>query len=497
VRLLRRLGRGVAPRRRDGQRRVVARVVTLALLGWCVAVVPPLAQGVSAGEVGVSAPLQNVRGTYERPVRRSDKTLDVDATFERLLALNVNTYVYSIKYASDFSTLVDSFLQTAKFHGIKVWVRLAPRCVDGDGNPIENCMLPFGDNFNSWAAAIAHLSSAFPETLTAWTIDDFSHHVRDFRSRMPTIRNITQTIQPSLKFLPIVYAYDDELPVTIDLVGQYIDGIILPFNDVPNRNTMMTARMDGQLRDARTRLPGKTLILMVYVQGLSSTEVRPDVDYVTTLTLQGMNLLREGVINGVVMYQLWLPLPGRPQFGGVNYSHGDGRGAAVFAIHPDKPTAAGDFGAGYTSITVPSGSTSCRLTAWHYDSRGVPTATGHRFKQILVNGTVVWEQDVALDPPEWRQTPSLNLWPHLRSTGTNELRLRLIEKRGTGNLNVRLQFDDIALSGGCSIGNPSFEASGGWTYTRVGGEVLGTQIIYDPIFSETIFNCISLIFRAF
>jgi hypothetical protein len=72
-----------------------------------------------------------------------------------------------------------------------------------------------------------------------------------------------------------------------------------------------------------------------------------------------------------------------------------------------------------------------------------PTA-GYHFKQVLIDGRVVWDEDVAGGSNEWRQI-DLDLSGVARaSAATNVVvTFRLLDKRGVGNFGVRWRLKDL------------------------------------------------------
>jgi hypothetical protein len=86
-----------------------------------------------------------------------------------------------------------------------------------------------------------------------------------------------------------------------------------------------------------------------------------------------------------------------------------------------------------------------RLSFRERDDYTGPTA-GYHFKQLLVNGAVVWEEDVAGGSNAWRQV-TVNM-PAAGPTSTNlTIAFRLLDKRGVGNFNVRWQVKDLQAKG--------------------------------------------------
>jgi hypothetical protein len=77
-----------------------------------------------------------------------------------------------------------------------------------------------------------------------------------------------------------------------------------------------------------------------------------------------------------------------------------------------------------------------------------PTA-GYHYKQVLVDGAVVWEEDVAGGTSGWHKV-TIDVSQQLRGKSTCTLALRLVEKKGVSNFPLRwdvkeLRGDDLQL----------------------------------------------------
>jgi hypothetical protein len=72
-----------------------------------------------------------------------------------------------------------------------------------------------------------------------------------------------------------------------------------------------------------------------------------------------------------------------------------------------------------------------------------PTA-GYHFKQLLVNGTVVWEEDVAGGSGDWRPI-SVDATSAVRGRTNVTIAFRLLDKKGVSNFGVRWQMRNLSL----------------------------------------------------
>jgi hypothetical protein len=466
-----------------------------------------------------AAASSDVRATFAAPIRGDDGRVNVHATIRRVRALHANAYAFQIKRDTDWQDL-RRFARVAQVRELDVWVYLAPPCRPSGGECPD--YEPFQDDYVAWAAAIARLSVSYP-VVTAWVIDDFATHTEPPRdqtqryvsftpSYMSTIREAVRNIQPRLELYPVVYRY---LLTSrfVETYARFFDALIMPYQDDPYRNNLLTDTLPQQLEDASELLEPRRreLILMVYAHPLSSRgatprtrkiTVPPDVEYVRRATSVGLRYSRAGVIAGVIQYVLPL-IPGRPQVSEVS-AHSGGS-MAVAAVDGGTATSAGNWAGALTRIVLDSRSSKCRMKIWHRDNRTVDSRVGYQVKQVLVAGDTVWQRDVASDGTAWYTSRRLDLTPYL-ARGQAQLILRLYEKSGVSNYRVSVRFDDISLTGCHTTGDPGFESSGSaWTYIRRGGPVIdGRQTgpviagrhTADPIYSSTVFKAVAELYAS-
>ena len=120
----------------------------------------------------------------------------------------------------------------------------------------------------------------------------------------------------------------------------------------------------------------------------------------------------------------------------------------------DTPSQAGDFVmAGQSAKVLPTDR--YLLHFRERDNFSGPTA-GYHFKQLLVAGSVVWEEDVAGGAAGWRMVTA-DVTEHVRGKTSVTLALRLLDKKGVSNFGVRWRVSDLRAAGlepGASLGEP-------------------------------------------
>ncbi|MBW2699656.1 MAG: PKD domain-containing protein [Deltaproteobacteria bacterium] len=132
---------------------------------------------------------------------------------------------------------------------------------------------------------------------------------------------------------------------------------------------------------------------------------------------------------------------------GVDLTVFDAKGATGHAFIPVEVSPA----AGYL------------LSFWIKDSYRGPLS-GYYVSQVLVDGSVVWEEDLTGDPG-WRQV-SVNLSAEISGQESTEIALRVLNQAAVLNtelIELSVYFDDVRLFGGDDTGG-DFEGASPWAY---------------------------------
>jgi hypothetical protein len=117
---------------------------------------------------------------------------------------------------------------------------------------------------------------------------------------------------------------------------------------------------------------------------------------------------------------------------------------AEMSFPANTPSQPGDFVQASQSAKVMPGEAH-RLSFRERDDFTGPTA-GYHFKQLVVNGTVAWEEDVAGGNNAWKEVAVDVPAAAQRSTNLT-IAFRLLDKKGVGNFNVRWQVKDLEAQG--------------------------------------------------
>ncbi|WP_156325671.1 hypothetical protein [Nonomuraea sp. SBT364] len=438
------------------------RVTLVVIAALLLAALPRVAHAEPPGVVGTAANLVREAEPRADGVRHVDSKAMVAA----LKALNVNTYAYPM--AGDnhhWTDLRDEFLPLAAAAGIDVWVLVAA--------PSQTCCVsrPHRHDYVAWARDIATLSKSHPN-LVGWSVDDFGYDLRTFTpAYVGQMRAAARAVNPSLKFIPIVY-YAQYTDAFIAEHVPLLDGVIFPFWDDPVRDTSWTWSLSYQVKQLAARLPGTPVYVMPYAYPLSHAAQSPTVSYVEAITEKALELVRTGELAGVVQYKLPY-MPGtsgwtRPATGNLAHT-GDGR--LSFVVQAGTATRAGMWCAATRKAQLVPGATRRTVSFWHRDDRGPGDPAGYHVKQLLLNGRVVWERDVAADQDAW-QRATIDLTAALKGAASATLQWRLYERKGVANYFTDTRVDDIAVTG-LRLSDPGVEDAATWTagLTRRGGPV--------------------------
>lgn len=115
-----------------------------------------------------------------------------------------------------------------------------------------------------------------------------------------------------------------------------------------------------------------------------------------------------------------------------------------FSFPSDTPSEAGDFvAAGQSAKVLPA--ERYRLRFRERDTFTGPTA-GYHFKQLLVDGAVAWEEDVAGGAPGWRDV-AVDVTDKVRGKAGVTIAFRLFDKKGVSNFPVRWRVSGLEAEG--------------------------------------------------
>ncbi|TMR25634.1 hypothetical protein ETD86_00465 [Nonomuraea turkmeniaca] len=458
-------------------------VVFVALL---LSMLPGVSHAEAPGVVGTA-------GNLIREVEpRADgiRHMDTKAMITALKALDANTYVYPLAGGYDhWEDLRNEFLPAAADAGIDVWVMVYA--------PSQSAVSrPHGHDYVKWSSELATLSKSHPN-LIGWTVDDYGFDLRTFTpAYVKQMRDAAKAINSSFKFIPTVY-YSQFTAAFIAEQAPLLDGVIFPFRDEPVRDTSWTWSLSYQVKDLAKRLPGTDIYLMPYAHPLSRTALKPTVSYVEAITKKALEHVRAGELTGVLQYKLPYMSrdPGwtRPTTDNLART---GNGRLSFVVEADTVTMAGMSCGATQKVQLTPGATNRTVSFWHRANRGTGSPAGYHMKQLLLNGRVVWERDVAADPYTW-QKATIDLTAKLAGATSATLQWRLYERKGVGNYSVDVRVDDIVTTG-LTLSDPGVENAVTWTagLARQGGPVHCSAQVYHQNYGADLGARIAKLYAA-
>ncbi len=172
--------------------------------------------------------LAGTRATYCRAPRKADNRVDADRLVAELVELKANTYSFCIHAReTDWDDLI-LFLPKAKTKGIRVWASIVP---PSESAPKQGTTYPepFRLDYKKWAQEFAKLALQHPN-LVAWSIDDFTHNLKDpyTPAFVREMLDGARAINPKLAFVPCCYFPTITPKFAADYVP-LLDGILFPY----------------------------------------------------------------------------------------------------------------------------------------------------------------------------------------------------------------------------------------------------------------------------
>ncbi|MFC7623530.1 hypothetical protein [Microlunatus sp. GCM10028923] len=464
---------------------------------------PGFKAGLPPGGIKSALPGGNTVGGWIReaePRKDGYRHVDTPAMIELLQRIGANHYFFGIwDSPTDFDDLRLEFAPAAQAAGIQLLPYIVP--------PTETyswgrASRPYVMDYLAWAKALAELSLEYP-VLTGWAIDDFDcgDNPAVFTPEyLAEIRETQFAINPDLGFFTCAYygsATSDEFMIKY---GPYIDGIIYPYLDGPNINTIVADRVRQDITEINevARRHDVGLIFLVYTGRFLDGVLAPTAEYAGACVSQAVQAAAEGETFGVVSYGL--QVDGAPTVANERRSmYGDGRGALVASHAGIK---AGDYAELSTKITIDPDSPRYELSFWH--SRAlqlwrIPQRGDFRIL-VLVDGAQVWAADV--HDATWQQLWVQGLDPQGQFDVTSAmidkteatLSFRLTALRDVSGRSVDVGVDHLETIG-FTMADPGFEDASAWQVSSSGGPIVGLVDVFVPDRPEQIIEAVATAYR--
>lgn len=443
--------------------------------------------------------------TVGAPIReakpRADgfKHIDTPAMIARLKQMHVTMYTYGVwDLASDWDDLRNEFAPAAQDAGIDIQVYIVPpsECFLNDQRHLDGrCSRPFNMDYVRWATEIAKLSVEYPN-VTSWGIDDFlvgqngDLFTRDY---LRQVRDAQDAVNPDLKWYVTLY-YDQINATNVDIIKDTLDGVIYPYVGYTN-NTIDPTWLERRLDGARGVLQpaGLELALLVYTGRFLDGMIHPTEDYVAEVMRRAKPYLFDGRISGIIAYGAPVRIdqhqPSR------DYLARTGNGRLSLSVSNFTSTADGAKTTASQQVTVDPDAARKTLTFSHRDPNA-SGSEGYQFKQVLVDDTVVWDQDVTKDPGEtWLKT-TVDLTEALAGKTSATITFRLEHKKGVGWWPLDFAVDDVSARG-LKMRNGGFESKSGWDLSRTHDGLQPYIEIYAKNRPARIINAIGAAYASF
>src|SRR5262249_25089625 len=143
---------------------------------------------------------------------------------------------------------------------------------------------------------------------------------------------------------------------------------------------------------------GKPLYIMTFTEILSKTPIPPKPDYIAEIMDVGLQAMTEGRVAGMITYAL--RKDGNPDSAASNMAHG-GPGHYKLGLPAGVKTEPSARG-GISQVAVVDPAAMHRLGFWHRDNITDAADMGRARLELLVDGNVAWQEDLAMSPlDEW------------------------------------------------------------------------------------------------
>jgi hypothetical protein len=290
-------------------------------------------------------------------------------------------------------------------------------------------------------------------------MDDFRSNPTTFTpAYVQQMESTAKAINPDLDLFPIVYPgqYDSEF---VTDYGPNIDGAIFPYVGGANKDLNDLGPLRDELDAAVSAMQSldEHLYLMPYVAKLSASPHPATAETISAMIDVGLEYMRQGKLDGIMLYGAPLspaPIDCPPSFPGI-----------LQLIAPwNTPTSGGDYVQASEQITVDPAASSYSISFYEQDTFQVLAIDeGYYLKQLLVDGQVVWQTDVATDPGNTWDQITVDLTAALAGKTSATVSFRLDNPKGVHNFGLTYRIAQVTGSG-ITVPDGDFTDPTGWTF---------------------------------
>ena len=190
--------------------------------------------------------------------------MDIDRLLAQLVELHANTYSFCVHVQSTDWDDLKLLLPRAREKGIRVWASLLP---PSESSPRTKWNSePFRLDYQRWAVEFATLSLQEPN-LVAWSIDDFTHNLKETYTPeyVRQMLDAAHQINPKLAFVPCCY-FPTIKPAFVTNYCTLIDGILFPYRHESNKaNLTDPSLVETEIKQLKALVgPDFPIILDIY-----------------------------------------------------------------------------------------------------------------------------------------------------------------------------------------------------------------------------------------
>jgi hypothetical protein len=316
----------------------------------------------------------------------------------------------------------------------------------------RNCI--FGDDYDSWAVFFANMSLKY-KNLQAFIIDDF-HPTKSSNdlftpSYVLKFMQAKNRINPNLRFIPVLY-FDSSAGDELDYYRSgnpykttLADGGTMWYWG-SYRKLYDAATFDAYLKDAHQTIRPKASIIGIYPIAYSQSG---ESMYYGKSTVSDLVAAAVEESDGVHVFAvpLWIHDLGYVKENATIFRQLVNNNPS-FSYRLGVASGYGTFSGWYQGIvqnlSLPSVISSANISFQVKDSRGISDDyLGYHFKQLLVNGVVLWDADASSDSTDTLAIKK-DLKGHLAGSKA-QITIRLYDKISVGNMPVDMYVGNISI----------------------------------------------------
>jgi hypothetical protein len=421
----------------------------------------------SGGIAGVRSSMAggNTVGDQLREARpRADgyRHIDTPRLIAQLKDLHANNYLFQVWGSpTDWEDLRDEFAPAARAAGIEVWVYVVPptEC----WLPKGKCSYPYKMDYVAWSKAIAELSVSYPNVV-GWAIDDFSAGGNPDTFDTDYMERITaaaDALNPDLALYTTAYYDGATSDAFLAKYAPYIEGVFFPYVDTvssPFWRTELTNQLDNVVQHVKAH--GLDVHFMNYTGRQLGSAVDESPEDVAGIIDAVRPYVADGRVAGVISYATPTQLDD-PHVSSQNKARS---GVGRLSLSDFGTQTADHWASGSQKVAVvPRHRGRSTIDFYDYDQFGdeVPGARGYFSKQLLIDGDVVWSEDIVDDRMNAWEKHSVDVTEKVAGKTSVTVAFRLYE-RGTAYTPTDVGIDDVSARG-LVVRDGGFESRTHWT----------------------------------